>query len=150
MAARYGHPDVLINNLMPKFTEENIACGGPANTNSLSVARLAFSFLTQNLVSREMDGTYSADYLTVPDLRAVLEDGNSASGAKGKTREHQCYEVTSLGSPSANAQVFKRGGASLPASPANIQNLIVGAPAPLLTRDRWLVAGRVRIPPAVP
>ena len=131
MAVRYGHPDVLINNLMPKFTEENIACGGPANTNSLSVARLAFSFLTQNLVSRKFDSTYSTDYLTVPDLRAVLEDGNSASGAKGETAEHQCYEVASLGPLPANGQVFKRGGATLPAAPASIQNLIAGVPAPL-------------------
>lgn len=133
MAVRFGHPDVLINNSMPKFTEENIACGGPTSTSSISVGRLAFSFLTQNLIGSKIDSSYSADYLTVPDLRAILEDGNASGGPKGETAEHQCYEVASLGSVPANGQVFTRGGTNFPVTPASIQNVVAGAPAPLVS-----------------
>lgn len=127
MAVRYGHPDVLINNSSPKFTEENVAC----DSRSIPVARLAFSFLSQNLVSPKLNDSYSADYLSVPDLRAVLEDGNPANGAKGETAEGQCYQVTKLGQNPAGGTFIQRGGTSATATPSSLQNLVTGLPSPL-------------------
>ena len=127
MAVRFGHPDVLINNSMPKFTEENVSC----NSVSIPVARLAFSFLSQNLIDTRLTGSYSPDYLTVPDLRAVLEDGNPASGPKGETAEGKCYEVASLGANKSGAPLIQRGGTNVTASPAAVQNLFTGLPSPL-------------------
>ena len=127
MALRFGHPDVLINNSMPKFTEENVACNGQ----SIPVARLAFSFLSQNLVASKLDATWSTDYLTVPDVRAILEDGNPISGPKGEAAEGRCLEVARLGPNSSNAPLIQRGGVSVSASPASLQNVLTGLPAPL-------------------
>ncbi|NEX59962.1 CocE/NonD family hydrolase [Noviherbaspirillum galbum] len=133
MALRFGHPDVLVSSTSgSKFTEENIACRGPGG-GSIPVARLAFSFLSQNLVDSRLDGSYSADYLTVPDVRAVLEDGNAASGPYGETAEGQCYEIAKLGSNPSGAPLVKRGGDAFPATPATLQNIVAGAPAPLLS-----------------
>jgi hypothetical protein len=68
----------------------------------LPVARLAFVFLSQNLVDAKLDNPYSADYLSVPDLRAILEDGGAASGPPGETIERQCDEVAKLGTNQAH------------------------------------------------
>jgi ABC-2 type transport system ATP-binding protein len=126
MAVRFGHPDVLVSSTSgTKFTEENVSCGGQ----SIPVARLAFSFLSQNLVDSRLDASYSSDYLTVPDLRAVLEDGNPANGQKGETAEGQCHEVAKLGPNSSGGPIIARGGVSVTASPAALQNLAVGLPA---------------------
>jgi pimeloyl-ACP methyl ester carboxylesterase len=125
MAVRFGHPDVLVSSTSgSKFTEENVSCGG----RSLPVARLAFSFLSQNLIDSRLDGSYSADYLTVPDVRAVLEDGNAASGPKGETAEGKCYEVAKLGANPSGAPLIQRGGTDVTASPAAVQNLLTGLP----------------------
>jgi ABC-2 type transport system ATP-binding protein len=130
MAVRFGHPDVLINNSMPKFTEENVACSGAGNA-SISVARLAFSFLSQNLVDSRLDARRAPDYLTIPDLRAVLEDGNVTSGVKGETAEGRCYEVASLSGSNNGSASIQRGGTTLPAVPGTITELLTGLPAPL-------------------
>jgi pimeloyl-ACP methyl ester carboxylesterase len=127
MAVRYGHPDVLINNSSPKFTEENVACDG----RSIPVARLAFSFLSQNLVSSKLDDSYSPDYLSVPDLRAVLEDGNPANGPKGETAEGKCYQVAKLGQYPSSGNIIQRGGASAAATPSSLANVVTGLPSPL-------------------
>jgi ABC-2 type transport system ATP-binding protein len=127
MAVRFGHPDLLAENTSaPKFTEENVACSGPAG-GSLPVARLAFSFLSQNLVDSRLDGSHSAEYLSVPDIRAVLEDGNTTNGPKGETIEGQCYEVAKLGS-NISGPTIKRGGTSFPAAPASA-NVTAGVPS---------------------
>lgn len=128
MAVRYGHPDVLVSSTSgSKFTEENVSCDGQ----SIPVARLAFSFLSQNLIDTRLDASYSADYLTVPDLRAVLEDGNPANGPKGETAEGKCYEVAKLGPNSSGAPIIQRGGSDVVASPSALQNLATGLPAAL-------------------
>ncbi|MDB5759890.1 MAG: peptidase [Burkholderia sp.] len=125
MAVRFGHPDVLINNSMPKFTEENVSCGNM----SIPVARLAFSFLSQNLIDPRLTESYSSDYLTVPDLRAVLEDGSPTSGPKGETAEGKCYEVGSFGTNKSGTPLIQRGGTNVTASPAVVQNLFTGLPS---------------------
>lgn len=128
MAVRFGHPDVLVSSTSgSKFTEENVSCGGQ----SLPVARLAFSFLSQNLIDSRLNASYSADYLTVPDLRAVLEDGNPANGPKGETAEGKCYEVAKLGPNSSGAPIIARGGTNVNASPSALQNLMTGLPPAL-------------------
>ena len=128
MAVRFGHPDVLVSSTSgSKFTEENVSCDGQ----SLPVARLAFSFLSQNLIDSRLNASYSADYLTVPDLRAVLEDGNPASGPKGETAEGKCYEVAKLGPNPSGAPIIARGGTDVAASPAAIQNMMTGLPPSL-------------------
>ncbi|MBK4735408.1 CocE/NonD family hydrolase [Noviherbaspirillum pedocola] len=128
MAVRFGHPDVLVSSTSgSKFTEENVSCGGQ----SLPVARLAFSFLSQNLIDSRLDASYSADYLTVPDVRAVLEDGNPNSGPKGETAEGKCYEVAKLGPNPSGAPIIQRGGTNVTASPAALQNLMTGLPPAL-------------------
>lgn len=131
MAVRFGHPDVLINNSMPKFTEENIACSGSAGP-SIPVPRLAFSFLSQSLVDSRLDGRSAPAYLTVPDLRAVLEDGNPTNGAKGETAEGRCYEIASLSGSGNGAGTIQVGGTPLPSAPGAITNLLTGLPAPLV------------------
>lgn len=126
MAVRYGHPDVLVSTTSwGKFTEENVSCGGA----SIPVARLAFSFLSQNLVDAWLNAGYSADYLTVPDLRAVLEDGSATNGPKGETAEGGCHEVAKLGANPSGAPLIQRGGVSATATPSSVQNVVAGVPA---------------------
>lgn len=133
MAVRYGHPDVIYGGSMPKFTEENIDCGGTSGSRTLSVARLAFSFLSQNLIDPKLTETTSSDYLTVPDLRAILEDGNASSGPKGEAVDRACYEVAKLPSNSGST-IFQRGGELYPGNgPGSIASVVAGAPAPLTT-----------------
>jgi ABC-2 type transport system ATP-binding protein len=133
MAVRYGHPDAIYGGSMPKFTEENIDCGGAAGSKSLSVARLAFSFLSQNLVDAKLNENASSDYLTVPDLRAILEDSNASSGPKGEAADRACYEVAKLPATSGST-LFKRGGELYPSDGVGtIAHLTVGVPAPLTT-----------------
>ncbi|MFC7517629.1 CocE/NonD family hydrolase [Herbaspirillum sp. GCM10030257] len=120
----------------PKTVQENrISCGN----NSLSVARLQFSFLAQNLVDSRLDATNSNRYLTLPDIRVVLDDGK-ALRTTGESVESGCYEVASA-TAQANGQIFKRGGSNFAAQvggvtaglPASLSSLIDKAPLELLT-----------------
>lgn len=137
LVVRYGHPDPIISGIgAPKFTEQSVDCSGPAGSNPLDVAQQAYSFLSQNLVDRRLNAQYSSEFLTLPDLRAVLDDGRNADGPQGQTAEHQCYELASLGGAAASA--IPSGGAVYPQddngnpAPAVLQDVTVGIPSALL------------------
>ncbi|WP_371765595.1 alpha/beta hydrolase [Massilia sp.] len=126
IGVRFGHPDVFRNPNLPKVTEENISCDGK----SISLARLIFSFLSQNLIDSRLTAAYSADYLNVPDVVSVLDDGNSAMGSKGESVEGKCFVDDKLASGQNSVQVFKRGGTTFSANSV-ISGLVVGLPAVL-------------------
>ena len=148
LGVRFGHPDPLVMiGDGKKFTEENIDCGGTGASNSISVARQAYSFLTQNLIDSSYTASYSNEFLTLPDIRAVLEDGRSTNGPLGESTEHQCYEVASLALPNESdpdetqstfvTPTIQRGGDAYPrdangaATTASLSNVVLGVPTPV-------------------
>ncbi len=140
LSIRDWHNYDLFVSTAPKFTLQNdVNCNGA----HLNIGRLEFSFLAQTLVDSRFDASHSSRYLTVPDVRATLDDGIALS-ATGLSARGGCYEVTSV--PSTDrSEVFLRGGTTFTAPagavraglPPSLIGLIEGNPLALMASPQF-------------